>query len=141
MVQNELRNQEQLRHEERVDRNVEHHQAINLDERERGIDVANQNSTVARVVHIIYFGFGILELLLVLRVILHLVNANPANSFANFIDGLSYPFVALFANLVPNPILGTSSVFEITTVIAMLVWAMVAWLVGRLVWLILSRPR
>jgi hypothetical protein len=32
-------------------------------------------------------------------------------------------------------------VLEITTMIAMIVWAIVGWLVGRLIWLVLSRPR
>lgn len=141
MTQNELRNQELSRHEEKVDRNVEHHQAMNLDEKKRGIAAANQNSTTARIVNIIYFLFGAVELLLLIRVVLHLVGANPGNGFANFVDTLSSPFVALFATLVQNPTLGGTSVLEITTLIAMLVWAIVAWLVGRLVWLVLSRPR
>jgi YggT family protein len=141
MAQNELRNQELNRHEEKVDRNVEHHQALNLDEKKRGIAAANQNSSVARIVNVVYFLFGILEFLLVVRVILHLVGANAENTFAIFIDGVSYPFVALFASLLQNPILGGASVLEVTTLIAMLVWAIVAWLMGRLVWLTLSRPR
>lgn len=141
MAQNELHKQELLRHQEQVDRHIEQQQALYLAEKERGIAAANQNSTVARIVHIIYYSFGVLELLLLLRVVLHFVNANSGNSFANFIDGLSYPFVALFANLVANPVFGTNSVLEVTTLIAMLVWAIVAWVVGRLVWLTLSRPR
>ncbi len=141
MTQNELRNQELGRHEEKVDRNVEHHQALNLEEKKRGIAAANQNSATARIVNIVYFLFGILELLLLVRVILHLVGANASNSFANLIDGLSSPFVVLFASLVQNPTLGGTAVLEVTTMIAMLVWAIVAWLVGRLIWLVLSRPR
>lgn len=141
MTQNELRNQELNRHEEKVDRNIEHHQAVNLDEKKRGITAANQNSSVARIVNIVYFLFGALELLLLLRIILHLIGANANNSFANFIDVISLPFVALFANILPNPVLGGTSVLENTTIIAMVVWAIVAWLVGRLIWLVLSRPR
>lgn len=141
MSANENRNQELNRHEEKVDRNIEHHQAANLDEKKRGITAANQNSSVARIVNIIYFLFGALELLLLMRVILHLIGANAENGFASLIDGLSAPFVALFASLLQNPVLGGASVLEITTLIAMLVWAIVAWLVGRLVWLVMSRPR
>ena len=141
MTETELRNQELTRHEERVDQNIERHQAMNLDEKKPGIAVANQNSAVARIVNIVYYLFGILELLLVVRVILHLVGANAGNGFANFIDVLSAPFVALFASLLQNPTLGGTAVLEITTIIAMLVWAIVAWLVGRLIWLTLSRPR
>jgi hypothetical protein len=141
MTQNELRNQELNRHEEVVDRNIEHHQTIGLQERKRGIEAANQNSTVARVVNIFYFFFVIVEALLFVRLILQLLGADPASTFAGFIYMLSYPFVTLFANLVQNPTLGTTGVLEITTIIAMIVWAIVAWLVGRLMWLVLSRPR
>lgn len=141
MTQNELRNAELNRHEEVVDRNIEEHQDLNLKERERGISAANQNSTVARIVHIMNYVVGALELLLVIRFVLHLLGANPASTFASFIDGLSYPFVVLFSNLVQNPAVGTTGVLELTTLIAMLVWAIVAWLIGRLFWLLLSRPR
>lgn len=141
MAQNELRNQELNRHEEKVDRNVEDHQDINLDEKRRGISAANQNSSVARIVNIVGFIFGALELLLVVRLFLQLVGVNAENSFAVFIYTLSAPFVALFSSLLQNPVLSGTSVLEITTIIAMLVWGIVAWLITRLIWLMLSRPR
>lgn len=141
MTGNELRNQELNRHEEKVDRNIEHHQAVNLGEKKRGIAAANQNSSVARIVNIIYFLFGALILLLAVRVILQLVGVNAANGFASFVYGLSAPFLALFASLVQNPTMVGTSVLEITTLIAMLVYTILAWLVGRLVWLTLSRTR
>jgi hypothetical protein len=54
-----------------------------------------------------------------------------ANGSASFINGLSAPFVVLFANLVQNPILSTTAVLEGTTIIATIVYANVAWLVVR----------
>ena len=114
---------------------------LSLHEDERGVAAANQNSAIARVVNIVYFLFGILEMLLAIRVVLHLVGANATNGFANFIYVVSAPFVALFGNLVQNFVLSTTAVLEITTIIAMIVYAIAAWLVGRLIWLALSRPR
>jgi hypothetical protein len=139
MTETELRHQELIRHEEKVDQNVERHQAMNLDEKKRGIAVVNQNSAVARIVNIVYFLFGALELLLAVRVIFKLISVNPDNGFARFIEDLSSPFVSLFASLLNNPTLGTTGVLEVTTLIAMLVYVIVAWLVGRLIWLTLSR--
>jgi len=133
--------QESVRHQQNVDRMYEKNQRLNVAENHRAVEAANQNSAVARIVNIVYYLFGIVELLLVIRVLLHLVAANSANGFANLIDSLSYPFVALFTTLVQNPVLGSTSVLEITTIIAMVVWAIVAWLVARLVWLMFSRPR
>lgn len=141
ITENELLNQELSRHEENIDRNIEHHQAVNLGEKQRGIATANQNSAVARIVNIVYFLFGTLEMLLAVRVILHLVGVNADNGFASFIYGLSEPFVALFASLLQNVSVGGTSVLEVTTLIGMLVWAIAAWLLGRFIWLVMSRPR
>jgi hypothetical protein len=121
--------------------NLRHAEDLSVYEQERAIAAANQNSAVARVVNIVYFLFGVLELLLATRVILHLVGANPANGFANFIYAVSNPFVALFSTLVKNPAFGANGVLEITTIIAMFAYAILAWLVGRMIWLLLSRPR
>jgi hypothetical protein len=141
MTENELRNQELTRHDEQLDRGVERNQALNLHEKTQSITRANQNSSVARIVNIEYLLFGALELLLAIRIVLHLVGANPDNGFANFVNGLSAPFVALFANLLQNPVLTSTSVLEITTIFALVVYAIVAWLIGRMIWLVLSRPR
>jgi hypothetical protein len=121
--------------------NLQQNQELNLHEKERGIATADQNSFVARLVNISFFLFGALELLLATRLILHLIAANPENGFATFIYGVSAPFVSLFESLLQNPTVGTNGVLEVTTVIAMIVYGILAWLVGRMVWLVLSRPR
>jgi len=133
--------QETIRHEQTVDRIAEQNQNLHLAENNRAVEAANQNSSIARVVNIVYYLFGVVEVILVIRVLLHLVAANSANAFASLIDTISYPFVVLFATLVQNPVLGTNSVLEITTIVAMVVWAIIAWLVARFLWLVLSRPR
>jgi hypothetical protein len=121
--------------------NLQRNQELNLHENERSVAADNQNSSVGRIVYIVYFLFSVVELLLGLRVVLHLVGVNPDNGFANFIYALSSPFVALFASLLKNPALSTTAVLEVTTLLAMIVYAIMAWLVGRLIWLTLSRPR
>jgi YggT family protein len=140
MAQNELRNQEMGRHEERVDHNVEQNQNLNLREKAHGIVTADQNSKIARIVYIVYFIFAGLEALLGVRVLLRLIGANPDNGFASFINALSGLFVAPFASLFQNPAYGTI-VLEVTTMIAMLIYAVLAWVIGRLIWLTLSRTR
>jgi YggT family protein len=124
-----------------VETNRQRNQELNLHEQERGVAAANQNSAMARVVNIIYFLFGALELLLIVRVVLHLIGANAENGFANFIYAFSAPFVVPFASLFQNLALSTTATLEITTIIAMIAYAILAWLVGRVVWLTLSRPR
>src|SRR5690242_5162443 len=97
-----------------TENNVQRAESVSLHEKERVIVAANQNSAIARIVHILYYLFGILELLLAVRVVLHLLGANAENGFANFIYGLSAPFVALFASLLQNPVLSKTSILEVT---------------------------
>jgi hypothetical protein len=90
---------------------------------------------------VIYFLSGALGVLLLLRVVLRLFGANPNNEFAQVIYGLSNPFVAPFDNLFGNPVPGRSQVFETNTLVAIVAYALLAWLVGRLIWLVWSRTR
>lgn len=57
------------------------------------------------------------------------------------IYGLSDPLVALFYNLIPNPtVAGTNIVIEITTLIAMLFWALLFAAGVRLLRLVITPP-
>jgi YggT family protein len=123
-----------------IDNEYRRSEHLAVEEQKRAMDAANQNSAIARVVRIIFFIFGVLELLLAVRVVMHLLGANPGNPFADFVYALSNPFVALFANLFANPQVG-GGVLELTTIAAMVVYAILAWIIGRLIWLVLSRPR
>ena len=114
---------------------------LSVQEQERQIAAANQNSAVARVVRISYFLFSALELILGVRVLLHALAANPNNLFANLIYQVSQPFVNVFASLLKNPQLGPGAVLEVTTIIAIFAYAVLAWLVAQVIWLAFSRPR
>ncbi len=124
-----------------TDQNIERGRELAVAERERAIAAANHNAAVARLVRIIDFIFGVLEVLLALRIILHALGANPGNPFADLVYGLTNPFVALFATLFTNPAVGRTAVLELTTIVAMIVYAILAWIIGRILWLVLSRPR
>jgi len=119
---------------------VRRSEQLTVQEQQRAIAAANQNSAIARIVNIVYFLFGLLEVMLTLRVILHMLAANPNNGFAAFVYVLTAPFVFLFNGLFANPALG-AGVLELTTVVAMIAYAILAWIVGRVIWLVLSRPR
>jgi hypothetical protein len=88
---------------------------------------------------VIWWVAGVLLVLLAFRFVLALLGANPANAFANFIYSVSHPFVAPFFGLFSyNTQLGVSR-FEIYTLVAMAVYAVIAWGLARLV--TLNRPR
>ena len=119
---------------------VERDMDLQIKEEERRIAAANQNSAVARIVNIVYFLFGLLELLLALRVILDVLGADMRNGFGNLVWSLSQPFVGLFEGLFRNPVIG-NGVLELTTIIGMVAYAILAWIIARLIWLAFSRPR
>jgi hypothetical protein len=74
-----------------------------------------------------YYVLGVLEVILLLRFIFRLLGANEGNSFIMFLYSLSHVFVAPFRGIFSNPVLSSKSVFEISTLIAMLVYALLAW--------------
>ena len=93
-----------------------------------------------KVTQLVWLVFGILEALLALRFVLKLIAANPASPFAVFIYGFTGLFLFPFAGLTATPSAG-GMVLEISTVIAMAVYALLAWGLERIVWVIFYRPR
>ena len=109
-----------------------------LREEQRRVDAANQNAIISRIVQVINYLTGALALLLLLRVLLLLFGANPNNEFARFIYNLSSVFVEPFDNLFGTPELG-QQVFDINAIVAIAAYAILAWLLKRLIWLVGSR--
>jgi hypothetical protein len=93
-----------------------------------------------KVTQIIWLLLGILEVLLALRFGLKLIGANPASPFAVFIYGFTNLFLFPFAGLTGTPAAG-GMVLEFTTLIAMVVYALIGWGIERIVWVIFYRPR
>lgn len=87
---------------------------------------------------IITFITGVLLILLAFRFVLALLGANPNNAFANFIYSVSHPFVAPFFSLFGYRLQYGVSRFEVYTLVAMAVYAVIGWLLARLV--TLDRP-
>jgi hypothetical protein len=93
-----------------------------------------------KATQLIWLFLGILEALIALRIGLLLIGANPNSPIVALIYGLSYVFLFPFTGLVNSPTFG-SMVLELSSVFAMLIYALVAWAVERAVWLIFYRPR
>jgi hypothetical protein len=99
---------------------------------------AAQRSFTYQITGLLWLLFGALEALLTLRLILKLLAANPANPFASLIYGLSDIFVWPFIGLTVTPS-AAGIVVEIHTIIAMVVYAMIGWLVITLARLLFYR--
>ncbi|MBK8616692.1 MAG: YggT family protein [Anaerolineales bacterium] len=89
---------------------------------------------------LIWLLFGILEVLIALRIGLMLIGANPNSPIVALIYGFTYLFLFPFTDLVSSPAAG-NMVLEISSLFAMLVYGLVAWAMERVIWLVFYRPR
>jgi hypothetical protein len=103
-------------------------------------NVEARQSRAAWVENLIYFIFGGIALLIAMRVLLKAIGANPENAFTNFIYQLSRLFVAPFLTMVDPIELGTTAMFEIASVLAIVIYLIFAWLLVRLMILLFNRP-
>ncbi|MEK7172703.1 MAG: YggT family protein [Patescibacteria group bacterium] len=84
-----------------------------------------------RGTQIVWYILGLFEVLLAFRFVLKLLAANPSAGFSSFIYNVSYPFVAPFLAVFHiSKIAG--SIFEWTTLLAMLVYLLIAWGIVKL---------
>jgi uncharacterized protein YggT (Ycf19 family) len=86
--------------------------------------ITNERSNT--IVRIVWFVVGILLVLLAFRFVFILLGANPNNGFANFIYSVSYPFAAPFFGLFGYTLKYGISRVELSTLVAMVVYALIA---------------
>ena len=79
-----------------------------------------------RGTQIVWYITGILEVLLAFRFVLKLLGANSGAGFTNFIYSVTHIFAAPFLNVFRITRV-EGSVFEWTTLLAMLVYWLIAW--------------
>ena len=101
-----------------------------------------EESGYQTTIYLVYFVFGVLDVLLAFRFILQLLGANPLSSFVDFIYNLSAIFVTPFFGIFNESLARgavTTSVFEPATIIAFIVYAFVAWGIVALIGVISGR--
>lgn len=99
-----------------------------------------QRVTTFRATQVIWLLFGLLEAAIGLRIFFKLIAVNPGNPFAAFLYSLTGFFLAPFASLVRAPA-ADGMVFEISSLIAMIVYLLIAWALERIVYVLFYRPR
>jgi hypothetical protein len=100
---------------------------------------AERRMRLFRMTRIVYSVLGLLEILLGLRFFLKLIAANPDSGFAWFIYGFTGLFVKPFTDLVSNWSTG-GTIIEVTTLIAMAVYALIFWGIVRVIRIVADRP-
>jgi len=99
---------------------------------------AGQRLFTFQASQIIWLLLGLLEAAFALRFMLKLMGANPANPFAILLYNFTGVFLVPFIGLTKTPAIA-GVVFEVSTVIAMVVYALLGWVLERVVWVIFYR--
>ena len=85
---------------------------------------------------IVYYILGILEFLLAFRLVFKLLGANPQSPFVSFLYAVSQAFLAPFSGIFKSTVtkgIEAQSILEPTTIIAMIVYAVLAWGIVKLI--------
>jgi len=93
-----------------------------------------------KATQLIWLFLGILEGMLGLRFGLKLIAANPESPIVAMIYGFTNLFLYPFAGMTVTPSAG-GMVLELPTLFAMAIYALIAWAIERIVWVIFYRPR
>lgn len=95
-----------------------------------------QASDSQTIEYLIYFFFGAVEILLAFRFVLKLMGASLSSSFVGFMYGVTGIFILPFEGIFRRGFaqgLETTSVIEPSTVVAVIVYAILAWGIVKLV--------
>ncbi|HEU5330708.1 MAG: YggT family protein [Thermomicrobiales bacterium] len=103
-------------------------------------NVEARRSSANWIAGLVYFIFGVIEILIALRILLKLLAANPNAGFAQFIYSVTRPLVAPFEGIVGTPSASNGSVFEVSSVLAIIIYLILSWIIVRLLQLVIDRP-
>jgi len=94
--------------------------------------VSSRPSSKSSVVQVIYIIAGFIEILLGFRFVLKLLEANPDAGFVSLVYGISKPFMAPFEAVFKTSE-ASGSVFEWNALLAIAVYAVIAWGIAALI--------
>lgn len=97
--------------------------------------IVRRDSPSYIITRIVYAVAWVIEVLLGLRFILRLIGANPAAGFTSFIYNATLPLLNPFINVARSVRLSNGGVIEWSTLIAMIIYGLVAWALVRLVYM------
>jgi uncharacterized protein YggT (Ycf19 family) len=97
--------------------------------REREEPAVGPSVFIARLV---FFIFGIIIAFIALRFVLLMLGANEGNAFVDLVYGISGIFVAPFYGMFNNTPQFGASVIDVSSVVAIIVYALIAWAISSL---------
>ncbi|HEV8192120.1 MAG TPA: YggT family protein [Ktedonobacterales bacterium] len=87
----------------------------------------DEGSPAFSLAWIVYTILGIVDVLIILRVLFKALAANTGAGFTSFVYGVTDPLVAPFQGIFGTPQASNGSVFELSSVVAIVVYALLAW--------------
>jgi YGGT family len=102
-------------------------------------EVVHKLTPARKVTETVYLIFGIVDVVLLMRLALKLLGADSHAPFASFLYGVSDFLMLPFRGILPITAVSSKSVFELSVVIAIVVYALIAYGLGRLATISLSR--
>ncbi|WLD92658.1 YggT family protein [Alkalihalobacillus sp. AL-G] len=90
-------------------------------------------------VYLVNLLMGIIEALILLRIILKLFGANPYTPFVQWIYNLTMPLLAPFRNIFPSPVIAERYELELTSIFALIVYGLLAYFLTQF-FLMLNSP-
>jgi hypothetical protein len=92
-----------------------------------------------QLTQLIWLFLCILESLIALRIGLKLINANPESPIVAMIYGFTHLFLFPFEGMMVTPF-GSGLALELSSLFAMLIFALIVWAVERTIWVLFYRP-
>lgn len=96
--------------------------------------------TLRRLTGLIQLTFGVLNGLIGLRFLLKLMAANPENVFASLVYFITTPFIWIFRDLTRTPSFEGIEI-EFFSLIAIVVYALIGWIIIQLMWVLFARMK
>jgi hypothetical protein len=98
-------------------------------------EVYETKKAIFRTYQVVWYVLGCIEVLLAFRIVLKALGANPLSGFVSFIYALSDPFAIPFLGIFQTTAAG-GAIFEWSTIIAGLVYALIAYGIVQLIQMI-----
>ncbi|WP_349408341.1 YggT family protein [Pseudalkalibacillus sp. SCS-8] len=78
-------------------------------------------------VYLVNLFMGIIEALILLRIILKLFGANPYTPFVQWIYNMTMPLLSPFRNIFPSPVIQGRYELELTSIFALIVYGFLSY--------------
>jgi hypothetical protein len=125
------------------DRDIEPAPSVGTDRTETRISdpYSGRRAMSIKLTQAICLIFGVIEVVLLMRFALTALGANAETGFAQLIYAMTGPLVAPFLGLFGTPTPTGGAALEPYTLLALVIYAAVGWLLARVVWLLFGETR